>query len=302
MVYGLGRRPGAGAHRGPGSSEVTLPVCPKFGSEVITDFDQNTVREIFCKTCLILHFRSWRRSWIRVSTSFQFGALTGSSSSQQYSSVDSTILQTGYNEWLDIECFIEWAVNIERLQNKCFRTQMRSIAAALVLRCQPNIRLSFIFIHSLRSLYYLTQLTSDQLGPSDPLLVTQKWLEHSNCVKLCQYLSPDSLLLPVSGDQWGHSHAVLGPVCLQRLQQRQAGPAGAPAHRCPGRSGDGPLTEILRTSHKHIEGWTKYGAFKVCRAILCKNTFQFPFKLCLKVCYTTSPTTRSWELLSLQSG
>ena len=44
--------------RGPGGSEVTLPACPKFGSEVITDFDQNTVREFFCKTCLILHFRS----------------------------------------------------------------------------------------------------------------------------------------------------------------------------------------------------------------------------------------------------
>ena len=44
--------------RGPGGEEVTLPACPKFGSEVITDFDQNTVREFFCKTCLILHFRS----------------------------------------------------------------------------------------------------------------------------------------------------------------------------------------------------------------------------------------------------
>ena len=167
---------------------------------------------------------------------------------------------------------------------------MRSIAAALVLRCQPNIRLSFIFIYSLRSLYYLTQLTSDQLGLSDPLLVTQKWLEHSNCVKLCQYLSPDSLLLPVSGDQGGHSHEVLGPVCLLRLQQRQARPARAAAHGCPGRSGDGPLTEILRTSHKHIVGWAKYGAFKVCRAILRK-----PFRSllnCVLKCVNTKIVIR----------
>ena len=34
--------------RGPGGSEVTLPVCPKFGSEVITDFDQNTVWRKIC--------------------------------------------------------------------------------------------------------------------------------------------------------------------------------------------------------------------------------------------------------------
>ena len=31
--------------RGPGGTEVTLPACPKFGSEVVTDFDQNTVRD-----------------------------------------------------------------------------------------------------------------------------------------------------------------------------------------------------------------------------------------------------------------
>ena len=29
--------------RGPGGSQVTLPVCPEFGAEVISDFDQNSV-------------------------------------------------------------------------------------------------------------------------------------------------------------------------------------------------------------------------------------------------------------------
>ena len=29
--------------RGPGGSEVTIPACPQFGSEVITSFDQTAV-------------------------------------------------------------------------------------------------------------------------------------------------------------------------------------------------------------------------------------------------------------------
>ena len=33
--------------KGPGGSEVTLPACPKFGSEVITNFDPNTVMQLF---------------------------------------------------------------------------------------------------------------------------------------------------------------------------------------------------------------------------------------------------------------
>ena len=36
--------------RGPGGSDVTLPACPKFGDEVITSFDENTVR----KKCVIV--------------------------------------------------------------------------------------------------------------------------------------------------------------------------------------------------------------------------------------------------------
>ena len=38
--------------KGPNGSEVTLNVCPELGSEVITDFDQNTVQHIYVRVDL----------------------------------------------------------------------------------------------------------------------------------------------------------------------------------------------------------------------------------------------------------